>query len=317
MSPLQRSLEEVVALSFGDGHFSLKPPVARTAEKDWLEAQFRSLKQLKELQIKYQCPVLFAGDLTHHWDEPAELISFLLTHLPHLYAVPGQHDLAYHSYGDLYKSAFGALVKAGRITLLEPGNPLEIPGRHPLRLWGFPWGVPLKPLQNPSDLLFEIAVVHAMIWTKKSAYPGAPQEKHLSSYTEALKGYDLAIFGDNHKSFYVGKKEGKRDCIVINNGAFQRRTNAEKHHKPRIALIHADGEVSFVELDTRKDKFLDVSGLVEILDDTDLGPLLESLNKVADAAIDFEAALKQFLLQEGVSPEAKKIALRCLEKRNG
>jgi hypothetical protein len=124
----------------------LKAPVWRSAEEDWLEAQRRPLKEVRELQNEHQCVVICAGDIfdrnrkiSDGWDAPAELINFALEELPDgMYAIPGQHDLPNHQYIDIGRSAYWTLVKIGKIKNIAPGHFTNI-GPY-LQLFGFPPG---------------------------------------------------------------------------------------------------------------------------------------------------------------------------------
>ncbi len=82
--------KSVLAILCSDLHLSLKHPLIRIKEPDWMQAQKRVLLQITAIATKYQAPVVFAGDLFDRWDSPAELITFALSYLPDpFYAIPG------------------------------------------------------------------------------------------------------------------------------------------------------------------------------------------------------------------------------------
>ena len=54
---------EVLAIFLADIHLSLKAPLWRSAEPDWLGAQVRTLEEVRELHELHKCPVICAGDI--------------------------------------------------------------------------------------------------------------------------------------------------------------------------------------------------------------------------------------------------------------
>lgn len=307
----------VVALLVADLHLSLRPPAARDAEPNWLEAQGRLLKQLRHLtegrrrsgggaldapSLEGQLPVICAGDLFDRWNPPPELLNWAIANLPHMYAVPGQHDLPCHSLKDLRKTGYYNLVQAGVVTDLKPGEPVEVPGGTPLRLHGFPWGVPVTPLKEPHDLTLEVAVIHAFVWTEKTGYSGALSQSRLGRWKSRLDGYDVAVFGDNHKPFRqpLMTRANKATMVVYNCGGFQRRRSDEKTYRPSVGLLHSDGSVTRHYLNVSQDKFSDAETELERL--PGMNGVIEELGKAADDALDFAAELRRRLsgLPEGV-----------------
>jgi hypothetical protein len=299
---------DVAAILCADLHLSHNPPAARGDENDWYEAQARPLGELKALTDTYQAPVICAGDLFDRANSPPELINFAIAYLPHLYAIPGQHDLLWHDYKQLRKSPFWTLMKAGTVTLLTPEKPIEVgEGGKALRLHGFPWGFELKPLDKPNPMILEVAVVHAYCWRPGKSYPGADIEKGARARSLQLSGYNLAVFGDNHIPF---KAPG-----IFNCGGFQRRKADEKDHRPSIGLLHTDGTVTRYYLDCSKDKLLfDLGGICKPVDVDDF---MRELSELGDAAIDFADAVRRHLADKNVRPAVKDIILRSLGGKDG
>ena len=111
--PNMRPEDEVIAIVCSDIHLSHKPPLARSGEPDWYVAMARPLNELRGLHSDYGVPVVIAGDIFDRWNSPPELIRFALDNLPKgAWVIPGQHDLPYHDYGALNRSALGVLIKA-------------------------------------------------------------------------------------------------------------------------------------------------------------------------------------------------------------
>jgi hypothetical protein len=145
-----------VAVVVSDLHLTLKPPVGRSEEKDWLGVQANYLTQLGNLALvgsMLPIPILIAGDIFDRWNAPAELINFVIAHMPkYTWAIPGQHDLPHHNYDEITKSAYWTLVEAGCIYNIPPHQPVNT--HTSLRVHGFPWGCKLTPLTKPHMTLF-------------------------------------------------------------------------------------------------------------------------------------------------------------------
>lgn len=317
--------DPVIALLISDLHLSLKPPLARSCHNDWLAVQAGYLRQLEELLPDWSTPIVCAGDVLDKWAAGPELLNWLLDHLPHLHAIPGQHDLRHHSLADLKQTSFWSLVKAGKITYLEPGFPVQFPvgSVNPgLALHGFPWGKPLEPL-NPVwkerwPNAVHVAVVHQYLWVKDRGYAGAPEASRLARVREKLRGYAAAVFGDNHHGFLQGTATDggtQNGCSVFNHGCFIRRKADEEPYRPAVGLLHASGRIRRHYLDTSGDRWLELPGgrgaaaVLDGLDDFVAG--LEGLGE--DPGLDFDAAVRRFLEAERVPAGVRRRVLAALE----
>ncbi len=287
---------KVAAILCADLHLSHKPPAARSSEPDWYKTQAGYLTQLRELADRYNVPVICAGDVFDDgWRShrcPPELINLALTKMPQMYAVPGQHDLMFHRLDQLDRSAFGVLVTAGKVKYLAPDVPVEVPGRQPLRLHGFPWSVPLKSLKDPHDMYLEVAVAHTYAWVKGKGYAGADEFSRFKALKEKLIGYDAVVFGDNHIPWHI-ESGGKGFPAAWNCGGLMRRRTDEVDHRPRVGLLRDDGTIDCQYLDVSKDKLAAKSPepAIEGWDATALKDLVTELKGLEDKSLDFEAAV--------------------------
>jgi len=307
--------EEVIAVLCSDLHLSHKPPVARSAEENWYGAMKRYLKQLDRLagpdMLLPQKPVIVAGDVFDRWNPPPELINFAIRHMPKVYAVPGQHDLPNHRYEDIRKSGYWTLVEAQVITNLPPDVPVDVPGRTPIRLQGFPWGFPPCPLEDPCDIAVEVAVVHDYLWMKGAGYDGAPDDKRLKNRKGQFAGYDVAVVGDNHVPFDVTAS----GCRVINCGGFMRRKADERKHKPSVGLLYADGSVKRHYLETDEDKWLDGEELIRKAEGRDYREFVDELLSLGEQAVDFSGAIERLIKSGGVPDSVAYVIRRAMEEK--
>jgi hypothetical protein len=283
--------------------------VARSAEGDWYEAQRRSIEQVRRLQKKYNgIPIILAGDLTHNWNEPAQLVNFLMDQLPpNFYAIPGQHDLAYHRSRDLSKTVFYTLMKAGRVRLI-PRNPFVLDKN--IVTHGFPWGTEVEPLDRKHQMILpkhvQLAVAHTYIWASKStSYTGAPKDKYVGVFGKRFKGYDAAVVGDNHINFIFYTNNPK---AVLNSGSLMCRNSDQIDYIPSVGLLYKDGDIERYHLDTSKDKWID-SGDIEAIakrKDIDLTGLVSEFKNLDTDTIDFVGLLERAMRIQKL-PQVRKV----------
>ena len=310
----------VLAVSCADLHCWLRPPIARSDESDWLEAMKRPILQLQLLCEKYHCPLIIVGDITDGWKAPPELINWLIHNLTFAfpydtYAVAGNHDLPLHSYEDIEKSAYWTLVKSKAIKNLKPNKETLVylgQNRKKLSLTGFPYGCKTKSFarEHTSKDLVKVAVVHDYCYDT-DAYPGVDPEKHYLKHRKRLEGFDIALFGDNHKPFI---KANFRPHI-LNHGCLIRRRSDEKDQKVYAGLIYSSGDVGRVQLDTSKDVWTEVSAEAVLAKGmVDLSKFIEEMDSMGDHAVDFVEAVVRSLDDHKVRREVRELVLKILEK---
>jgi hypothetical protein len=301
-------MSKIIAILCADIHLSHRAPIARSAEPDWYKAMKRPLKQLCDLAADYSVPVICAGDVFDRWNSPPELINFALTHLPEMYAVPGQHDLPNHSYEERKRSAYWTLVEAGRITELGKG---DVVGSG-LLCNGFPWGEDVRPPIKEDGMW--VAVIHKYIYRTDEGYPGAPKEQRVAGYSKALEGYDVAVFGDNHIGFHWDG-DNRTFCQVFNCGSLMRRNIDQRDYEPMVGLLHSDGTVKPHFLDCSEDKFIDEERTgAEPITGLDLTRFMEELEELGGGELDFRSAMDFYFKRTEVDKSVQKIVLEAMEE---
>lgn len=303
-------MPEVIAILCSDIHLSHRPPIARSAEPDWYAAMARPLKELKDLsKTDDGCvPIICAGDVFDKWNSSPELINFALEHLPEMYAIPGQHDLPYHGMEEIKKSAFWTLMEANKIRSLR-----SVVVANGVFALGFPWGADLRSPKRENDDMLWMAVAHQYVWTTDDHYVGADPSGQVLSVRKKLQGYDVALFGDNHKGFLL-KEKGKP--TIFNAGTLMRRTSAERDYRPMVGLLHEDGTVKKHHLDTSQDKFLDDRALSEAAEESlmHLEGFLDGLKGLGESGLDFERAIETALAGCDASNSVRRVILEAMEK---
>ncbi len=318
---------KVIAIFLADLHLELNPPIWRSAEPDWLEAQYRPIEELRILKDKYDCPVICAGDIFDRnkkiadgWNASPELVNWAIGCLPEMYAIPGQHDLPNHRYEDIHRSAFQTLVKAGKIIELKPGQLKKvIIGSQNLMLCGYPPGYEIESVNGCEDDRDDgdiwIAVVHDYIWIPGKSYPKAPDEKRLkllgsNKSGKKFYGYDVIVYGDNHKGFMTHAGQ----TTIFNCGTLMRRKSDEIDYRPQVGLLLESGKVVSHYLDISEDKYLDVVDEKDSQEELDMTSFMQELEKLGETALDFKNAMKEFFHQGKTSDQAKQIILKAMEK---
>jgi len=330
--------EEVIAILCADIHLQAQPPIWRSAEPDWYEAMQRPLDEIKALQKQTgrNCPVLCAGDIFDKWygavgKQSSELINWALKHLPdHMYCIPGQHDLPDHNYEQIWRSAYSTLVRAGKIKDIQFGleEIVELGGGRygqglldngevctdDIRVYGFPYGLPLRPLENRNKRHFHIALAHEYIWMTGHSYPGAPKEGHLKTKVSKIKnqmwnGYDVVVYGDNHKGFlgYLAT------TAIFNCGTLMRRASDEIDYKPRVGLLYEDGTIKPHYLDTSKDKYIEKVEDAP-LEEMDMSEFIEELKKLGETGLEFTKRVERFFKKNKTRKVVRNIIRKGMEE---
>lgn len=304
-----------IAVAISDLHLSLLQPACR-ADKNWMEVQAEYLNQVSSIAGKHDIPVLCAGDIFDRWNPPPELINFALENLPtDMICVPGQHDLPNHRIDQMYRSGYGVLKRAGKIIDLSEdenrGLPVSYGGNLLFYAYGFGWNQKIVPPTIKETDYPNVAVIHKYCWTADTGYPGAPEENRCQQFEKPLKGYDFAVFGDNHQSF---KKTYKSTgTCVINCGCFIRRKSDEIPLEPKMSVLFGDGISSQqVKLDTTQDKFHNKVKQREELA-VDMRAFLETLEGLGEHGLDFRKAVINHLKTEEIDTAIKEMVLEALK----
>ena len=299
---------EKIAVLCSDLHLSHTPPLARSGEPDWYEAMARPLRELNDLANEsLKLPVLCGGDVFDRWYCPPKLITFAMQMLPnHFNSVMGQHDLPYHSWEQRESSAFWTLVQSGCINLAFGWRKDE-----GVSWRGFQWGETIEDTKTKGDEIM-VCIAHQYVWWGNAKESVIATEKNSLSYSlEKLRGYDVALFGDNHKGFLETRIPG----VIFNAGTFTRRHSDERDYKPMVGLLYEDGTIKPHYLDTSEDVF-DSSEAVHEAEQVllNLDSFLDGLQKLGETGLDFRRAVEGAMDREQVSRTVRRVILDAMEK---
>ena len=324
-----------ILAAVSDIHLSSKPPIYRSLEPNWIEAQRRVLEQVIAVCNDNSVPLVIAGDLFHDWkDCTPELLNMVIEVFKkchkHIYAIAGNHDLVHHSRDPQSKkrTAFWTLVRTGVIHELNTLNgitvepavrkPSDFDGKfRPNLIYGFEYGCGISP--NPwkdTSNRPSIAVIHDYCYLEGAGdYPGVDPKKHITHWGEVLKknGYRVGIFGDNHMPCGNFDKE----ILVTNCGNLIVRNRNEK--PGFVSLLTSDFLPVDIEIDTSKDLYLD---LPETPDnptkEQDLKQLAHILGKLSDHhSNDFIPMLDQIRYSNAVSKRSARVIADIVRRLKG
>jgi len=300
-----------MAILAGDWHLSLKPPVARSAEPNWLEAQKRVLDEVEALAITNHSPIIVAGDLFDKWNPSPELINWCLKHLPDgIYAIPGNHDLPCHRLEDIHKSGFWTLVEAGKIKYIDSNTPYYL---DQMVLYGFPCGIEPTKFSTrwyKDGITVHLAVVHEYCWKPGYSYPGAPDSNSVQFLRKRLRGFDAVVVGDNHLGFLSGKKKPP----ILNAGSLMRRKADEVNYRPSVGLLHLDCSITRHYLNCEQDQWIDLDK-VETTKVLELEEFLEELGNLDTSVLNVREALSRYFHSNKVTKGVKKELLEAVEQK--
>lgn len=316
---------DVLFIASSDWHLSLNKPLAR-AETNWPMYQQKVLKQLRQLQNAHQCPIFVAGDVFDRWDSTATLINHTLEYMPMdknerdddiacVYGIPGNHDLPHHNYKEIQRSAYWTLVEAGKLKNLTPpgGRYFESLTGAPFRIHPFPCGFDVKPIEKEDDLVLDVALIHDFIWTEKTGYEGADQCKRYGKWIPKLKGYDIAIFGDNHKGFLIQTED---KVSILNCGTLMARKATEKDYRPSVGLVYANGKIVRHYLDISEDQWDDKTHTIAKIEQTlkvDLDGFVDQLRLAKNSGCDWPATVSSYCKTNKINKEVATIMVKAVE----
>lgn len=281
MSDLQTT---PLAVLCSDLHLRETTPRSR-AESDWYEVMEAQLRVIETASLRLGVPIICAGDVFDKWNPSAELVNFAIKNLPKMFAIPGQHDLRYHSYEERHRGAYGALCAAGNLIDL-PANEfhaISFGDKHKphLWVWAMPWGEYDLPKPSPkSKSDFKLGVLHQYRWCNPTnKHPKAEDSSKLES---CFPGLDALVIGDNHIPWELPG--------ILNHGGFIAQNSDQKDYQPHYGVLYADGHIERKPYNTPAPQWLDAG--IELPKEKIAGEVIEQLNQLQGSSDSFTDRLK-------------------------
>lgn len=294
MKRTKQNYKKVDAILTADWHLREDTPICRT--DDFWQAQWKKVDFIRDLQIKYECPVIHAGDLFNHWKPSPYLLSNTINHLPYNFcSVCGNHDLPQHSLELKEKSGINVIdvaLSKDIFYIFNKGHWGELP-------------------EYPSLIMKDkkILVWHVMTWVGNQPWPGCTDlsaEQILNKYPQ----FDLIVTGHNHKAFVV-EKDGR---LLVNPGSLTRQEADKDEHVPRVYLWYAKSNtVTPIYLPIEKN-VISREHLDKIKErDERISAFVERLNTDWQIGISFEENLERFEKENKIRKSVMEIIWRAIE----
>lgn len=269
-------------ITISDIHIRPTAPINR--KDDYVEAQFRKLRQVIDYANSVGAPILSAGDLLDKPTIPYWLFNRLVKELRRLEQnfiyIPGNHDTPGHNPDKLNESAIPALYSAQAIGIWPLGT-WNLDDSTTLTSVPFGREVPACPVNN----LYNILMLHEPVYEKTVPF-FMTDGLTIKGLEKKYPGYDLYLAGDIHQSAVASK--------TIVSGSMMREKISQKEHKPRFYEIDTiSGIVTPHFFEIEEDVWSDV---IEIADDDSYKAELRELAETMlarDERLDYPATCRQ------------------------
>ena len=276
-------------IAISDIHTRATAPINR--KDDYVEAQFRKLRQVIDYANEIGAPILSAGDLLDKPTIPYWLFNRLVKELRNLnrefYVIPGNHCLKGHTLDALNEGALQTLWETGAIELTT-GAYSRLIGwdeevNKGVRLCFLPFG--LQTPSPPKDTDYNILMLHEPVYEKTVPF-FMKDGLTIKGLEKKYPGYDLYLAGDIHQSAVASK--------TIVTGSMMRMTITQKEFKPRFYEIDTiTGVVTPHYFEIEEDVWKDI---IEVADDdtykAELRELAETM-LARDERLDYAATCRQ------------------------
>jgi len=260
---------------------------------DFQKEQWSAVKFIADLQKQFDCDVIHAGDLFHHWKPSPWLLSKTLMFLPKkFYTIYGQHDLPQHNWELRNKSGIHTLERAKAVVVLPGCHYGQTPEGY------LDWFTPSR----------KVLVWHHMTYITKP-FPGVTGGNAggiLRKYPE----YDLIVTGDNHVSFTT-EYEGKR---LVNPGNLTRQVADQIDFQPRVALWYAeDNTIKWVNIPVEQDVISREHIERKEQRDERIEAFISRLDGGWEVGLSFEQNLESFFQTNTIQEPVKEIVYKMIE----
>jgi DNA repair exonuclease SbcCD nuclease subunit len=270
-----------------DWHIRSKPPVSRI--DDYLKAQWHVIEELVDFAVSQGSSLIVAGDVFHTAKPTLQLVMQLIDALDlshNIYAIPGQHDLPGHLLSRVNESGIGLLHKCGSIKQMEGSVIINDTEVHL-----FPYGTELKPLEEV-NCEWNMAVCHTLVTNDPNSKMEGAQSAR--KFLKKMKGYDLVVVGDNHKTFMI-EDNGR---YLISPGSLLRTNADQMDHEPCLWEWMPGYEPDQFVFDCCKTPEKELTrGHIDVREDRDerITSFVTTINNDYDVSLSFDDNMSKFL----------------------
>lgn len=276
-----------------DWHIRSDKPRCRV--DDWYTAQLERIRWVVQQINKYKCPMFVPGDILNSGATNQEIENMLIAELKKaefpIYAIPGNHDLPYHSMNQLHKSTYWVLVQAGVLQDVT-GNVLD-------GVTGVPYGQPIPTGKG-------ILLCHTAVYPHEPP----PYMIHAESAEDMLNAhdYELILSGHIHMPFttQVGNK------TLINAGGILRQEADEKYAQ-RMLYLYDNGSIEAIPCPMQVDDVEQGYLLDEKAKKERSNAFVERIKVSEGIGLSFKANVRTTLENMEVSKEVEELLFKAID----
>jgi len=293
--------KRVDAILTADWHLRDSIPSCRT--EGFLNSQWRNMTAVSVLQATYDCPVIHAGDLFHHWRSSPELIAMAMKMIPRQFVtIYGNHDLPYHSTSHKTKSA---------LYVLEVGRFVKVVN-------GVLWDANSRKAIDPDIITLKgrrILIGHLTI--RAPGYEQIWMDSDSVSVDELFDSYDFDLFLTGHLHIPFQIRRGDR--VLLNPGPLTVQNSSQVRFVPTVYLWNAEeNELTEIELPEPKDSFVLVESSQTRTTDTNLTDNLVQLLRDFQSLSDLDSSIDKMIHtaqeQYHLSPQVAELIYQLLRE---
>lgn len=303
-------LKEPDLILTGDWHLREDIPICHTG--DFEKEQWDAVKFIADLQTKYGCPVICAGDMYHHWKPSPYLLSETIKHLPDkFYTVYGNHDLPQHNLQLANKCGIAVLMNSGKLQVLDDCHWNQEPNK------------PSIVIHKANKELVNVLVWHIMNYQGKAPWPGCT-DPLAAKLLRKYPSFSLIVTSDNHKTF----TETYNGRLLVNPGSLTRQTASQANHRPSVFLYYAgsntvkraelpfeEGVISREHLEGKEQRDQRISAFIDRLALKGVYLADDGQGNIWDTSIsmDFEERLEMYQKKYEIKPSIMEIIYKSIE----
>ena len=316
----------------GDLHLRASTPRNRT-EEDFSEVCLGKMRQVFEIYNRYDCGLLLQpGDFFSSSKPNGKLLADLIMMMRfedrscalrcglNVLTIHGQHDLEYHTETSRKKSSLRVMEASGILHLIDTGSRYEY---EDISVYGAGFGQEVPEINPYDKAKYRILVSHVGV-AESPLWPGH-DPVHPTKYAKAHPGFNLYVFGDDHRPFLVETS----DCLLMNSGVLirQNASEREKAHEPKVIIMRISGFSSgkleadifdvFLEISPAEKAFKEDRVVDEEEGRQEISRLVELLKGDRKIGVSFADNLQTYFEKHGTEEEIRKVVwVRWNQNRN-
>ncbi len=289
-----------------DWHLRATRPRCRV-DNDWIETQKKALRQIVEIAVKKNAPIMVVGDLFHSNSDTSfeciNMVQKLADRLGSLYILAGNHDLPYHSSENIDKSAIGVLLNSGCVK----------PIKYFIDNWedaiGDEINYSASNFDEPDNENAEIVFKHTLTIPSEDK----PDFVDCETPESLLRKFPKAkwVFtGDYHRNFHY-EKNGRH---VVNSGCLLRQTSDFKDYQCGVYFVDTNKNiVDFIPIIDNEELIDDSYIIKENEREKRIDDFVSKLKSTKSVSLDFLANVEAMMERNGFEPELKEVVEELLE----